>query len=263
MVFKNKKSLGQNFLINENILELLVSLGSIQSKDTIIEIGPGSGNLTQKLIEKKPKELTVIEKDSELSLLLNEKFGTQVNIINQDILKFSYSKYKEKEIIIFGNLPYNISTQILVSWIRINQLDKFCKKFILLFQKEVADRIISKHNSKNYGRLSILTSWKMDIQKITDLKPINFKPKPKVDSTILILTPKKKIYPIKNCKNLEHVTNIFFQQRRKMIKKPLGILFKDSSSICKSLRLDLNLRPQNLSTETFFKICQFYENSLK
>ena len=263
MFLKTKKSLGQNFLINEQILKLIVELGAINNDDEILEIGPGSGNLTTKIVEKKPKKITIIEKDTNLAKILHKKFGSNVNILNQDILKFSYDEYNQKKIIIFGNLPYNISTQILVSWIRIHNLNQYCKKFILLFQKEVADRIISSHNKSSFGRLSILSSWKMNIKKIIDIKPSNFNPSPKVDSTLLVLTPKEEVFPIEKCKNLEHITNVFFNQRRKMIKKPLKILFDDYNSISKKLKLDISLRPQNLSTKTYFRICELYESLLK
>ena len=119
------------------------------------------------------------------------------------MLKFSYENYYKKNLIIFGNLPYNISTQILAKWIKIKELDKFCRKLVLMFQKEVADRIIAKNNTKNYGRLSILSNWKMDVEKIIDIEPNSFKPAPKVKSTLLVFTPKKKIFELKDPKNLE------------------------------------------------------------
>ena len=108
-----------------------------------------------------------------------------------------------------------------------------------MFQKEVADRIIAKNNTKNYGRLSILSNWKMDVEKIIDIEPNSFKPAPKVKSTLLLFTPKKKFFELKDPKNLEHVTNIFFSQRRKMIKKPLKFLFKDFQNIARLLNLDI------------------------
>ena len=160
---------------------------------------------------------------------------------------------------IFGNLPYNVSTQILTRWIKIKNLSSFCKKFILMFQKEVADRIIAKTNTKNYGRLSIISNWKMEIEKIADIEPSSFKPAPKVKSTLLVFTPKEKIFNLKDPKNLEHITNIFFSQKRKMIKKPLKFLFKDFQNISKQLSLDLNQRPQNLNNFTYYKICEIYE----
>jgi len=258
-----KKSLGQNFLINERILNKIVDLGNLTAEDEVLEIGPGTGNLTKKILEKKPKNLTVIEKDKNLSNILKNKFNKKIRIINDDILNYSKTNFINEPIIIYGNLPYNISTQILVNWIKIKNLNNFCKKFILMFQKEVADRIIAKHNSSKYGRLSILSSWKMNVEKIIDISPKNFYPVPKVNSSLLVFKPKSNIYKLKDPKNLEHITNIFFNQRRKMIKKPLKFLFKDFEKVAKSLSLDLNLRPQNLSNEMYFKICSTYEKLIK
>jgi len=263
MKISPKKSLGQNFLKDKKILNQIVSLGGIGENDTVIEVGPGTGNLTEEILKKKPKHLTVIEKDKNLIEILKNKFGDKIEIINEDILKFSHNKYINKEIIIFGNLPYNISTQILIKWIRIKKLENFCKKFILLFQKEVADRIIADDSSKNYGRLSILSSWKLNIKKIIDIKPCSFYPSPKVESSLLILEPKKNYYILENSKNLEHITNVFFNQRRKMIKKPMKVIFNHYEEMAKTLSLDLTLRPQNLSKLTYYKICSYYEKLLK
>ena len=258
-----KRSLGQNFLIDENILNIITELGNINNEDLVLEVGPGTGNLTQKILEKKPKNFTVIEKDKKLVDFLKKKFNKKIDIINEDMLKFSYEKNLNKRIIVFGNLPYNISTQILSKWIKIKKLENFYKKFILMFQKEVADRIIAKDNSKNYGRLSIISNWKMNVKKIMDIDPKSFKPIPKVKSSILTFEPKKNYYKIQDGKNLEHITNVFFNQRRKMIKKPMKVLFKDFEEISKELSLDLNLRPQNLSNLTYYKICSMYEKSIQ
>jgi len=262
MKISPKKSLGQNFLTDKKILNQIVNLGEIDKNDTIIEIGPGTGNLTEEILKKKHRNFTVIEKDKNLVEILKNKFGKKIKIINEDILKFSHNEYNYKKIIIFGNLPYNISTQILVNWIKIEKLENYCKKFILLFQKEVADRIIAEDNSKDYGRLSILSSWKLNIKKIKDINPGSFFPSPKVMSSLLVLEPKKNYYNLKNSKNLEHITNVFFNQRRKMIKKPMKLIFKNFEEVAKSLSLDLNLRPQNLSKLTYYKICSYYEKLL-
>ena len=128
-----------------------------------------------------------------------------------------------------------------------------------MFQKEVADRILAKHNSKNYGRLSIICSWKMEAKKIIDINPISFFPSPKVKSSLLILKPKKNYFELKDPKNLEHITNVFFNQKRKMIKKPLKFLFKNYEKVAEELSLDLSLRPQNLTNFTYYKICSYYE----
>ena len=128
-----------------------------------------------------------------------------------------------------------------------------------MFQKEVADRIIAKVNTSNYGRLSIICNWKLNIKKIMDINPSSFFPKPKVMSSLLIFEPKINYVKFKSSKNLEHITNVFFNQRRKMIKKALNILFKDSKKVIDELDLDINLRPQNLKKDTFYKICLIYE----
>ena len=260
MKFSAKKSLGQNFLIDSRIIDIITDIAEINNKDTILEVGPGTGSITKRILEHKPKEFIVIEKDEKLSKQLGEKFGDQIEIINEDMMNFPYEKIQNKKLIIFGNLPYNISTQILAKWIKMENLGNFCKKLILMFQKEVADRIISKTNSNKYGRLSILSNWKMKVDKVIDVEPQCFRPMPKVKSTVLIFKPKKKYYNLKDPKNLEHVTNIFFNQRRKMIKKPLKFLFKNFNEISKKLNLDLNLRPQNLDSQTYYKICELYES---
>ena len=165
------------------------------------------------------------------------------------------------ELIVFGNLPYNISTEILCKWIL--NLDKNSFWFsclILMFQKEVADRIISNFNTSNYGRLSVLSNWKLNVKKICDIKPNSFSPRPKVDSSLLFFKPKKKFYEIENPKNLEKITRVFFSQRRKMLKKPFNQLFNGNVDIIDKLKINLNLRPQNLNFETYYKLTQEYEN---
>ncbi len=262
MIIKPKKSLGQNFLIDDKVINKIIELGNIDQKNQVIEVGPGNGALTDKIFRKKPKNLIVIEKDEKLANFLSKKFGNQIEIINKDMMKISYEDYFGQNLIIFGNLPYNLSTQILTKWIKIKSIDKFCKKLILMFQKEVADRIIANSNTHNYGRLSIISNWKMNIEKILDIEPESFSPSPKIKSTLLVFIPKKKYYEFKDPKNLEHITNIFFNQRRKMIKKPMKFLFKNYEQVAKKLSLDLNLRPQNLDHVTFYKICEFYELQL-
>ena len=263
MKFTQKKSLGQNFLIDQKILNNIAEIGKVRHEDFVIEVGPGNGALTNKILERKPKNLIVIEKDWQLSNFLLKKFNEKIKIINEDMMKISYQNFKGANYIIFGNLPYNISTQILAKWIKIKNIDIFCKKFVLVFQKEVADRIIAKTNTKNYGRLSILSNWRMKIDKIFDIEPESFNPAPKVRSTLLVLVPKNKFFNLKDPKNLEYVTNIFFSHRRKMIKKPLKTLFENYEEVSKKLNLDLDLRPQNLDHITYYRICELYEASIQ
>ena len=260
---KPKKSLGQNFLNNDKILNLIVENGKINKEDIVLEIGPGTGKLTKKIILKNPSKIIVVEKDKRFINILEKKFGSKIEIINEDFLD-CYDKFKySRPIKIFGNLPYNVSTKILTSLIKLDNFKKIFSLLIFVFQKEVAERIVAEHNTKHYGRLSILTSWKMYKSKIFDISPHNFYPIPKVWSSLILLQPKMKIENIKKSKNLEHITNVFFNQRRKMIKKPLNILFTNSKEVVNQLDLDINLRPQNLKKDTFYKICLIYEKLIK
>ena len=258
-MIKAKKSLGQNFLIDKDILEKITSITDIENK-TILEIGPGTGNLTSTILKKKPKKMIVIEKDNELAANLENKFKNQLTIINDDVLKIDETSLFEDKVIVFGNLPYNISTEILSKWI-INLKEHFWFEcLILMFQKEVADRIIAEFNTSNYGRLSIICNWKLNIKKIIDIKPNAFFPKPKIDSSLLIFYPKKNFVKIKDPYNLEKITRIFFNQRRKMLKKPFNQLFNGDQKVLKKLKIDLTLRPQNINLDTYYKLACEYEN---
>ena len=185
-----KKSLGQNFLTDRNILEKIVNVTTIRDK-VVFEVGPGTGNLTSFILKNKPKKLFVIEKDNDLAENLNVNFGEQLTIINDDILNINENLLFDDKVTVFGNLPYNISTEILSKWI-LNLKDNFWfDHLVLMFQKEVAERIIATFNKSTYGRLSILANWKLDVEKICDIKPQSFSPRPKIDSSLLFFTPKK------------------------------------------------------------------------
>ena len=256
---KAKKSLGQNFLIDENILDIITNVTQIQNKN-ILEVGPGTGNLTSFILKKKPKNFYVIEKDNDLSKELEKRFGNQIKIINKDVLQVDESSIFSEKVTVFGNLPYNISTEIITRWI-INLKDNFWfDHLVLMFQKEVANRIVADFNTSDYGRLSILANWKLNIKKICDIKANSFSPKPKIESSLLFFSPKKTFFNIKNPKNLEMITRIFFNHRRKMIKKPFNKLFNGDLNIIDKLKIDLNLRPQNLNFETYYNLTSEFEN---
>jgi 16S rRNA (adenine1518-N6/adenine1519-N6)-dimethyltransferase len=259
MNYRPKKSLGQNFLTDVNIINKIIDSVIIEDKE-ILEIGPGTGNLTEYIIKKKPKKFYVVEKDNDLALSLKKKFNDSIDVINEDILKISEESISKNTLTVFGNLPYNISTEILSNWI-VNLKNNFWfDKLILMFQKEVADRIIAKTNSSAYGRLSILSNWKLEVNKIIDIKPQSFFPKPKIDSSLLIFKPKNNFFKLKDSKNLEKITRIFFSQRRKMLKKPFNQVFKGKIEISNKLNIDLNLRPQNLTPEKYYELTKEYED---
>ena len=258
-MIKAKKSLGQNFLIDRNILKIITEVTSIKDK-IVLEIGPGTGNLTSFILKKKPKKFIVIEKDNDLASNIAEIFKDQLNIINDDILNVDENSLSNEKITVFGNLPYNISTEILSRWIVNLKTNFWFDRLVLMFQKEVADRIIANFNSSYYGRLTILSNWKLNIEKICDIKPESFSPKPKIDSSLLVFSPKENFFKINDPKNLEKITRVFFNHRRKMIKKPYNQLFNGNQKVLEKLKIDLNLRPQNLNFETYYKLTNEFEN---
>ncbi len=258
-MIKPKKSLGQNFLINKDVIKKIVNIVEISNKD-ILEIGPGTGNLTSEILKRNPNKFFVVEKDNKLANILREKFSSNIEIINEDILKINENDLNNQILTVFGNLPYNISTEILIKWIlNLNEKKIWFNYLVLMFQKEVANRIIANFNTRNYGRLTVLTNWRLKVKKVCDINPNCFKPKPKVESSLLLFEPKENFFDFITSRNLEKITRIFFMHRRKMIKKPYNQIFKDNTDIAHKLGIDLNLRPQNLEPNTYFKLTKEYE----
>ena len=259
-MIKAKKSLGQNFLVDENIINKIINVINITDKN-ILEVGPGTGNLTNGILKKKPNSFLVIEKDNNLAKKLEKRFQNKINVINNDILKINENLLCVKPLTVFGNLPYNISTEILIKWImNMDYKKSWFNYLVLMFQKEVADRIISNFNNKTYGRLSIIANWRLNIKKICDINRHCFSPKPKVESSLLLLEPKKNFLNFENPKNLETITRIFFMHRRKKIKAPFLQLFNKDIHLASKLGINLNLRPQNLDFDTYFELTREYEN---
>ena len=251
-----KKSLGQNFLIDKNIINKITSLKNIKNRN-ILEIGPGRGALTEKILEKNPKSLILIEKDYKLYEILKKKYkdNNKVTLFNSDFLKIDLEKIIDLKSIVFGNLPYNISSQILVKLIKFKNWPPKFTDLIFMFQKEVAEKIIGK----SFGRLTIITNYRLKLSNKFNVSPNCFYPKPKITSSVLHLSPiKKEINKIKNLDNLEMITNIFFSNKRKMIKKN----YKKILGKKRIKNLNLNLRPSDLKSEIYYKITELYEEKL-
>ena len=259
MIF-SKKSLGQNYLIDKNIINKIINIVEIKNKN-IIEIGPGKGALTDEILKKKPKSLTLIEKDYHLFEKLKNKFinNKSIKIYNDDILKLNLEKIAIENSIVFGNLPYNISSQILVKMIKFKKWPPKFNDLIFMFQKELGEKIISNYPSRAYGRLSILTSYRLEILKKFFISPNCFFPKPKITSMVIHFQPKNnELFNIKEISNLEKITNIFFSNKRKMINKTLHKLFdKDKIKTIKGLKE--NLRPSDIKPDFYYKITELYE----
>jgi len=257
-----KKSLGQNFLVDKNIINKIAIIGNIKNNKKILEIGAGYGSLTEVILLKNPKKLIAIEKDKKLASFLSVKFKSQKNIkiLNRDILDLIQKNYFGNNVTVFGNLPYNISTQILASFITLEKWPPWYDELIFMFQKEVADRILAKSNSKEFSRLTVLSNWRLEVKKHFDISKNCFFPKPKITSTLLSFKPKKFITSnFKNPKTLEKITRILFSNRRKMINKNFKKLFKGKIFLANKLDIDLSKRPGELQSEVFYKIASEYE----
>ena len=249
-----KKSLGQNFLIDKNIIKKISK--NIDLNSNVIEIGPGKCSLTDEILKKKPSSLLLIEKDEKLSNNIKKNYSDNsiVKVLNKDILKVNINKLIKKNSIIVGNLPYNISSQIFIKFIKLNRPLKY-KRIIFMFQKELANRIIAKHNEQHYGRISILTNIFLDIKGKFDVSNNCFFPKPKVTSTVLIFSPKPNlIINVKLISKIEKITQIFFSNKRKMINKNLKKIFGDK--IPSHFKRKDNLRPVDLTPEEYLIIAK-------
>ncbi len=256
----NKKSLGQNFLVDRNIIKKIIGLVKIKGKN-IIEIGPGDGALTNEILKQNPKSLITIEKDRILSTKISEKYFENKNFknFNNDILKFDLEKLDLKNSIIIGNLPYNISSQILVKILNFKKWPPDFEDVIFMFQKELGNKILGKYPTSDYGRISVLTNYRLYAKKKFDVSANCFFPKPKVNSTVIHFKPKKKSsFYIKDLKNLEKITSVLFSNKRKMINKNIKKIL-NNNEIEKINNLNLEARPSNLKPEVYYKITELYE----
>jgi 16S rRNA (adenine1518-N6/adenine1519-N6)-dimethyltransferase len=264
-MIRPKKSLGQNFLIDNNVINKIINLSSVKDSN-IVEIGPGTGNLSKQIINQNPKSFILIEKDHHLTERLKKDLVVKKNIkiFNQDILKFSLEDNIEKNSIIIGNLPYNISSQILVKLIKFKKWLPKYKRLILMFQKEVADKIIAKSKSKNFGRITILTNARLKVTDHFNVSPNSFYPIPKVRSTVLAMEPiTNNDFKVNDISNLEKITHVFFSKKRKMINKAFKTLFSNSNLMAERIGIDLSLRPNQLTEKDYYKITECYEKNLK
>ena len=246
-----KKSLGQHFLINKSILNKIVSLEEIKGK-IIFEIGPGQGALSKEILKNKPEKLILIEKDKNLQTCLfklQEKFKGIISVINDDILNINLEDLNYNKVKIISNLPYNIASTLIIKLIKNYDI---IESMVLMVQKEVAERLSARVSTSFYSRLSVLIQLHAEIEKVFDVEPCNFKPKPKVESTVIKIIPfsKRKIHYDK----LDNVLKISFRQRRKTIKNNLKTFFIDAEKKILKCGINPDSRPQDLKPIDFEKL---------
>ena len=251
-----KKSLGQNFLFDISLTEKIAKFASVEEGDYLLEIGPGPGALTRALLETKAEKVIAIEKDERafkaLELLINA-YGAKLKPILGDAVKEDLVEICEnRQVKLIANLPYNISTVLLVKWLSMK--DRFIS-FTLMFQKEVADRLVAKPRTKAYGRLSVLTQWICDVQKCFDISPKAFYPPPKITSTVVHFIPKKDLdFSVDEFKMMENLTMLAFGQRRKMLRQSLKSLDKDIEALLEKVGINPKARAEELDFEDFVRL---------
>lgn len=255
-----KKNFGQNFLVDDNILESIVTKSNVTKDDLVIEIGPGLGNLTQYILDARA-EVLCFEIDRDMIDVLNNRFKDEkrLRILNMDILKADLNEYiKDKKVKIIANLPYYITTPIIF---KLLEYKEKIESITVMVQKEVADRITAKPHSKDYGVLTINTNCVADVEKLFDVPNVSFIPAPNVTSSVIKIVPnmdKEKALQIKDNKLFNTVVKCSFNARRKKLANSIAnsnLIEKDViEGIIKDLGINENARAEELSLEEYANI---------
>ncbi len=256
---KAKQSLGQNFLLDLNLTERIARAAEPLAEATVYEVGPGPGGLTRALLMLGAARVVAVERDDRAIAALHEiaaHYPGRLDIIAADALGFDPRPYIERAPVrIVANLPYNIATALLVSWLTVEPWPPWYDSAVLMFQREVAQRIVAAHGSKAYGRLSVLTQWRCEARILFDVNPSAFVPPPKVTSAVLRLVPRPAPLPCDR-RLLESVTQAAFGQRRKMLRQSLRALGVDVPALLAAAGLDPTARAEDISVEGFVALAR-------
>lgn len=254
--FYPSKKMGQNFLINQNIKEKIVDSIDIDNNDFVVEIGPGFGALT-KIILSKTNNLKLIELDKRLVEFLRNEYP-QIELFNEDVLKFDFSKINENEFKLISNLPYSVSSKVILKVLKYANF----KKAVFMIQKEMAERIVAKCGTKKYNNFSVLLSITANIKKLFDVSPTCFYPKPEVNSSVISFE-KNKDFDFENFEKLEKFLLMVFSQKRKTIFNNLKKYYdlEKINNILKEFNIDPETRPEKIEAKVYEKMyLKFYEN---
>ncbi len=246
-----RRSLGQNFLLDMNLTRRIARAAELPSGATVIEIGPGPGGLTRALLETGAGRVIAIERDARCIAALEELktvYPDRLEVVAGDALDLDIAAQAGGPARIVANLPYNIATPLLIGWLR--RIDAF-DGLTLMFQKEVAERIVARPGSKSYGRLSVITQWRCKVEILFDISPRAFVPPPKVTSTVVRFIPLAEPLAPARMEDLERVTRAAFGQRRKMLRSSLKTLTSDPTSLLEACGIDPTARAEELRVEDF------------
>lgn len=257
-----KKSLGQNFLLNQNIPDKIIrtsldkqGLKNFENK-SVFEIGPGPGGLTRAILSNNPQNLTVIEMDERCIQImedLKQETNADMTIINDNALNVDLSVLSNLKKQVVSNLPYNVSVPLLIGWLK--NIKKY-EALTLMFQKEVAERIMAPIKTKDYGRISVLAQLNCKVEKLFDINPECFVPAPKIWSTVLLFTPLETNIDAKILEKIENLTSLAFGQRRKMIRQSLKSV-PNIENACIKAGVELTSRAEEITPLKYLEIASF------
>jgi 16S rRNA (adenine1518-N6/adenine1519-N6)-dimethyltransferase len=257
-----KKSLGQNFLLDLNLTARLARAGGPFDGVNVLEVGPGPGGLTRALIAQGAR-VVVIERDERAIAALGEiaaRYPDRLTVIAGDALTFDPRPHLTAPARVIANLPYNIATALLVQWLTTEPWPPWYDRLVLMFQREVAERIVAQPGSKTYGRLSVLTAWRAESRILFDIAPSAFVPPPKVTSSLVQLVPRRA--PL-SCdrRMLERVTEAAFGQRRKMLRQSLRSLGVDPAALLAEAGIEATERAEQISVEGFVALARAFQRT--
>jgi 16S rRNA (adenine1518-N6/adenine1519-N6)-dimethyltransferase len=256
-----RKSLGQNFLLDLNITRRIVRAAGPLEETPAIEIGPGPGGLTRALLEAGARPVIAVERDPRcIDALagLTKAAGDRLHLVQQNAIEFDPTPFANEfgRLTIVANLPYNIATLLLVRWLK--KIELF-GRMVLMFQSEVADRLVASPGSKAYGRLSVAAQWRCEVTPVLTLPGRAFTPPPKVDSTVVTITPRPEPLAKADGGALETVVAAAFSQRRKMLRSSLKGLFNDANVTLSNAGIDPTARAETIDIESFCSLARAYK----
>jgi 16S rRNA (adenine1518-N6/adenine1519-N6)-dimethyltransferase len=256
-----RKSLGQNFLFDLNLAARIARTAEPLAGTTVLEVGPGPGGLTRALLALGASRVVAIERDERAIAALAEiaaLYPGQLEIVSADALEYDPRPFLQSgPVRIVANLPYNIATALLIMWVSVEPWPPWYDAAVLMFQREVAERIVAERGSKGYGRLSVLVQWRCEARIAFDVNASAFVPPPKVKSSLLRLVPRSAPMPCDRAA-LEAVTQAAFGQRRKMLRQSLRSLGGEPAELIAAASLNPTARAEEISVEQFVLLARAF-----